>query len=81
MDDEWIFSDEAHDWMDKRREMHHGYINPERRCVSGYEYGLFGFKFNSCADVNGRCYHDPQINFVYVVCFEQVKLGEEKLML
>jgi hypothetical protein len=48
--DEWIFSEEAHLWMDGRRLNHaswnapagpYGSGSPSR---SGWEHGLFGFK-------------------------------------
>lgn len=76
----WIFTDEAHIWIE-RSYRKHGYINPAIRTAGGYEYGLFGFKDNTCADINGQCGHGPDMNFIYAVRFEHIRLGDEKRML
>jgi hypothetical protein len=67
--DGWIFSAEAHKWMTAMRSQHGSpFINPRTRAIGGYEFGLFGVKFNPCEE-EGSCQHGPERNFCCQVTF------------
>jgi hypothetical protein len=79
--DGWIFTDAAHKWMDVCRKLHGSHlINPRVRNVGGYEFGFYGFKEDTCADVHGHCVHGSERSFLYTMHFENIPPGEEKFL-